>query len=64
MAIEFEKGFECWFVKSKYKYHNGKIEEDGSFIEISDAIFSFEELEQILNKMDELRDEKQNNNNV
>lgn len=58
MAIEFKKCFECWFVESPYKYHNGVIQEDGDAIEISDAIFTIEELEQVINKMKELREEK------
>ena len=64
MAIEFKKGFECWFIDSEYKYHDGQISDDGSEIEIIDSIFTIDDLEQIITKMKELRDEKQNNNNI
>lgn len=61
MAIEFKKGFECWFIiDSEYKYHDGQISDDGSEIEIIDSIFTIDELEQILTKMKELRDGKDN----
>ena len=64
MAIKFKKGFECWFIDSEYKYHDGQISDDGSEIEIIDSIFTIDDLEQIITKMKELRDEKQNNNNI
>ena len=60
MAIEFKKGFECWFIDSEYKYHDGQISDDGSEIEIIDSIFTIDELEQILTKMKELRNEDNN----
>ena len=60
MAIEFKKGFECWFIDSEYKYHDGQISDDGSEIEIIDSIFTIYELEQILTKMKELQNEDNN----
>ena len=60
MAIEFKKGFECWFIDSEYKYHDGQISDDGSEIEIIDSIFTIDELEQILIKMKELQNEDNN----
>lgn len=60
MAIKFKEGFECWSIDSEYKYHDGQISDDGSEIEIIDSIFTINELEQILTKMKELRDGKNN----
>ena len=57
MTIEFKKGFECWLIDSEYKYHGAEIDEDGSKIEFYDSIFTISELEQILIKMKELKDD-------
>ena len=60
IAIEFKKGFGCWFIDSEYKYRDGQISDDGSEIEIIDSIFTIDELEQILTKMKELQNEDNN----